>query len=58
MIVEGIPKNCMDCPLRISMLRSDEEYAYGCKVTWIIVDDYDELPDFCPFYEEEQNETY
>lgn len=50
MIDEGIPKNCMECPLRQTMLISEEEYASGCKNTGIIVEDYmDERPSFCPF---------
>ena len=50
MIVEGIPKNCIECPLRQTMLIFEEEYASGCKNTGIIVEDYmDERPSFCPF---------
>lgn len=57
MIITETPKNCWECPLRVIMLRNDEEYASGCKSTGIIVEDYDydERPFFCPFYEEGEN---
>lgn len=50
MIIEKVPSNCMECPLRVTMLRNEEDYASGCKNTGIIVEDYmDERPSFCPF---------